>query len=254
MLDEILAATRKQIHDLDLVELRRLAAKADPSRPFRAALARPGLAVIAEVKRRSPSRGDLAPALDPVAQAKAYAAGGAAAVSVLTNEEFFGGSLSDLTAVRQAVPVPVLRKDFIIERAQIWESRAAGADAVLLIVAALSDEALISLLAEADQAGVEALVEVHNETEIGRALTAGARVIGVNNRDLTTFNVDLAVAQRLAPLLRGRGLIIAESGISQPAHAVAMDAAGYDAILVGEALVMADDPARLVASLRGSRE
>ncbi len=250
MLNEILAATRTQIDELDVDELRSRAGEAAPSRSLSGRLAENGLSVIAEVKRRSPSRGDLAPQLDPVAQAGLYAAGGAAAVSVLTNEEFFGGSLADLTAVRRTVDVPVLRKDFVIDSAQIWESRAAGADAVLLIVAALSDEQLEVLVAEATDAGLEALVEVHNETELERALAAGAGLVGVNNRDLTTFTVDLRVAERLAPLLRDRVLMVAESGISEPAQAAAMAAVGYDAILVGEALVLAPDPAELVASLR----
>lgn len=252
MLNEILAATRKQIDQLEVGELRSRAGEAPPSRSLNASLAEPGLAVIAEVKRRSPSRGDLAPQLDPVAQARLYASGGAAAVSVLTNEEFFGGSLADLTAVARAVEVPVLRKDFVIDAAQIWESRVAGADAVLLIVAALSDEQLRALVAESADAGLEALVEVHNETELERALAAGAGLVGVNNRDLTTFSVDLGVAERLAPLLRDRALMVAESGISQPVHAAAMAVAGYDAILVGEALVLAPDPAELVASLKGA--
>ena len=245
-----MAATRKRIQGLDGVELHDRAVKAGPGRPFADALTGPGLAVIAEVKRRSPSRGDLAPALDPVGQVQAYAAGGAAAVSVLTDEEFFGGSLADLVAVRNEVSLPALRKDFILDRRQIWESRAAGADAVLLIVAALSDESLAELLTVAAAGGLEALVEVHDEAEAERALAAGATVVGVNNRDLTTFEVDLAVAERLAPKLVGHAVMVAESGIERPDHAATMAAAGYDAILVGEALVTAEDPAGVVANLR----
>ncbi len=251
MLDEILAATRNRIQGLDSVELHDRAVEAGPGRPFAQALAAPGLAVIAEVKRRSPSRGDLAPALDPVGRVQAYAAGGAAAVSVLTNAEFFGGSLADLEAVRGEVGLPVLRKDFILDSRQIWESRAAGADAVLLIVAALSDESLAELLTVGAEAGLEALVEVHDESEAERALTAGALMVGVNNRDLATFEVDLAVAERLAPMVVGRAVTVAESGIGRADHAVKMAVAGYDAILVGEALVRAEDPAGLVAELRG---
>jgi indole-3-glycerol phosphate synthase len=182
---------------------------------------------------------------------RAYAAGGAAAVSVLTDAEFFGGSLADLEAVRGEVGLPVLRKDFILDSRQIWESRAAGADAVLLIVAALSDESLAELLTVGAEAGLEALVEVHDETEVERALTAGALMVGVNNRDLATFEVNLAVAERLAPMLVGRAVTVAESGIGRAEHAVKMAVAGYDAILVGEALVRAEDPAGLVAELRG---
>ena len=247
-----MAATRKRIDRLDVADLRARAEAARPARPFAAALAGPGLAVIAEVKRRSPSRGELAPELDPVAQAQAYATGGAAAVSVLTDEEFFGGSLADLTAVRTEVVLPVLRKDFVLDPGQIWESRAHGADAVLLIVAALSDPALVALLAEAAEAQLEALVEVHNEVELARALAVGAALVGVNNRDLSSFEVDLTVAQRLGPLLSGKAVMVAESGITGPDQAAAMAAAGYHAVLVGEALVKAEDPAELVASLRGA--
>ena len=247
-----MAATRKRIDRLDVADLRARAEAARPARPFAAALAGPGLAVIAEVKRRSPSRGELAPELDPGAQAQAYATGGAAAVSVLTDEEFFGGSLADLTAVRTEVVLPVLRKDFVLDPGQIWESRAHGADAVLLIVAALSDPALVALLAEAAEAQLEALVEVHNEAELARALAVGAALVGVNNRDLSSFEVDLTVAQRLGPLLSGKAVMVAESGITGPDQAAAMATAGYHAVLVGEALVKAEDPAELVASLRGA--
>lgn len=252
MLDRIVAATRKRIAALDGAALRTLAESTVPARSFAAALAAPGLAVIAEIKRRSPSRGDLAPSLDPSAHSRAYAAGGAAAMSVLTDEEFFGGSLSDLAAVRAAVDLPILRKDFILASSQIWESRAFGADAVLLIVAVLSDDLLKSLLAEAAEAKLEALVEVHNEEEAKRAIAAGAAVVGVNNRDLTTFEVDLGVAERLAPILTGKAVLVAESGIRDSSHAAAMAGAGYHAILVGEALVAADDPAALVASMRSA--
>lgn len=252
MLNEILAATRTRIADLNQSELTAQAREMETPRPFSDALAASGLAVVAEVKRRSPSRGELAPGLDPVAQARAYVEGGAAAISVLTDEEFFGGSIADLEAVRRAVDVPVLRKDFIIDPRQIWESRVAGADAVLLIVAALSDDLLAGLLAEASEAQLGTLVEVHYPAEAERALAAGASVIGVNNRDLATFEVDLEVARRLAPLLAGRAITIAESGISNPADAAAMAAAGYDAVLVGEALVTAAEPSELVASLRGA--
>ena len=252
MLDKILAATKKRIDRLDITELRARSEAAAPTRAFAAALSGPGLAVIAEVKRRSPSRGELAPDLDPVAQAQAYATGGAAAVSVLTDEEFFGGSLADLTAVSAEVGLPVLRKDFVLDPGQIWESRAYGADAVLLIVAAVSDAVLRDLLAEAAEAGLEALVEVHTEAELARALAAGAVLIGVNNRDLSNFEVDLTVAERLGPQLTGKAVTVAESGITGPDQAAAMATAGYDAVLVGEALVRAEDPAELVASLRGA--
>jgi indole-3-glycerol phosphate synthase len=206
------------------------------------ALARPGLQVIAEIKRRSPSAGDLASGLDPERQAKLYEQGGAAAISVLTEPEYFGGSLDDLRAVRSAVEVPILRKDFIIDARQVAESRAVGADALLLIVAALDAGMLEALLAECDQVGIEALVEAHDETEAKIAADAGAQIIGVNNRDLRTFTTDLAVAERVAPSLPEGCVLVAESGVSTAAGAGRMATAGYDAILVGEALVTAADP------------
>ncbi len=208
------------------------------------------MAVIAEIKRASPSRGVLDGSLDPPVRAAVYEAGGAVAVSVLTEPEFFQGSLADLRAVRAAVEVPVLRKDFIVEPAQIWEARAAGADAVLLIVAGLDDASLGSLVAESQRAGMDALVEVHTAEEAERALSAGASVLGVNNRDLETFEVDLSVAERLAPRLTGRATLVAESGIWSPDDAARMAAAGYDAILVGESLVRAGEPAGLISALR----
>ncbi len=210
---------------------------------------RPGLSVIAEVKRRSPSKGDLALGLDPATQAELYSAGGAAAVSVLTEPGFFGGSNDDLVAVREACPLPVLRKDFTVSAAQVWEARAIGADAVLLIVAALTDDELLRFLGEAADAGLAALVEVHTGAEAERALAAGATLIGVNNRDLATFTVDLGTAERVAPLLDGV-VRVAESGIGDPQDAARMARAGYDAVLVGESLVRSEDPAGLIGRLR----
>lgn len=210
---------------------------------------RPGLSVIAEVKRRSPSKGDLALGLDPATQAELYSAGGAAAVSVLTEPGFFGGSNDDLVAVREACPLPVLRKDFTVSAAQVWEARAIGADAVLLIVAALTDDELLRFLGEAADAGLAALVEVHTGAEAERALAAGATLIGVNNRDLATFTVDLGTAERVAPLLDGV-VRVAESGIGDPQDAARMARAGYDAVLVGESLVRSEDPAGFIGRLR----
>ena len=251
MLQDILRSTRERIRRLDLPSLQGRARQQTPARSLAAALGSPGLAVIAEVKRRSPSRGSLADDLDPGEQAAAYARGGAAAISVLTEPEFFAGSLADLAAVRAAVTIPVLRKDFIVDAAQIWESRAAGADAVLLIVAALTDAELNAFLAVAADAGLEALVEVHDAAEAQRAVAAGARIVGVNNRDLATFTVDLATAETLAELISGVPVRVAESGIFGPADARRMAEAGYQAVLVGEALVRASDPAALVGALRG---
>jgi len=251
VLGDILVESRRRAEALPpLPELRARAADAAPARDFPAALASPGLGVVAEVKRRSPSKGDLAPGLDPVAQVGRYAAGGAVAVSVLTEPTAFGGSLADLAAVRAACDLPVLRKDFTVSASQVWEARAAGADAVLLIAAVLDDTELRGFLEAATEAGLAALVEVHTEREAERALRAGAAVVGVNNRDLATFRVDLATAEHLAPLLAGR-VRVAESGIAGPDDAARMAAAGYDAVLVGESLVRSSDPAGLVRRLAG---
>lgn len=222
-------------------------------RSLRRALRGRGLAVIAEVKRRSPSAGSLADDLDAADQARRYVEGGAAAVSVLTEPEFFAGSLDDLRAVRRAVTVPILRKDFLLHPAQVAEAAAAGADAVLLIAAIVDDDVLGALIAEARRLGLDALVEVHDEAEVARALGAGADLVGVNNRDLTTFEVDLGVAERLANLLPDDVVRVAESGVSDVRGARRMAAAGYDAILVGEAAVRAEDPAAFVAALGGAR-
>ena len=201
-LDQILAVHRARAEEDDrpvrgLVE----AARRTPEpRPFRQALAQDGLAVVAELKRRSPSRGDLAIDLDPAAVAAAYVAGGAACLSVLTDTRFFGGSPADLAAARRAVDLPVLRKDFTLSEADVCDSRLMGADAVLLIVAALVDAELVRLRGLAGELGLAALVEVHDEAELERALDAGADLVGVNQRDLTTFDVDHQRAERLAPL------------------------------------------------------
>ncbi len=228
------------------------AGRADPPRDFAAALARPGLSIVAEIKRRSPSAGDIDSALDPVDQAERYVAGGADAISVLTEPHFFGGSLDDLRAVRSAVDVPVLRKDFTRNEAQLWEARAAGADAILLIVAALTGDQLSRLAAAAADIGLAAIVEAHTLAEVRRAVDAGAAIIGVNNRDLHTFRTDLSVAEDAAGQLGSGAITIAESGVSDVDGAARMVRAGYDAILVGEALVRASDPAELVARLKGA--
>ncbi len=211
------------------------------------------MGIIAEIKRMSPSAGDINIGLDPVNQALAYQAGGADAISVLTEPQFFGGSLTDLVIVRDAVSVPVLRKDFTRNEAQVWEARSAGADAVLLIVATLTDDVLERLLELSRDIGIDAITEVHTSSEIVRALDAGASIVGVNNRDLSTFVTDLSVAEGLAHLLPKDVVSIGESGVSSVEGAARMHACGYDAILVGEALVRSGDPAGLVASLKGAR-
>jgi indole-3-glycerol phosphate synthase len=226
---------------------------ADAVRPaprgFRAALAAPGLSVIAEIKRRSPSKGDLAPDLDPAMTAKAYVEGGAAALSVLTDREFFGGSPDDLQAASAAVEIPILRKDFTVGILDVCDARVMGADAILLIVAALSDAELRTLRAVALDLGLDALVEVHDRGELDRALHAGCDLIGVNQRDLKTFDVDRTLAAQLAEAMPAGVVKVAESGIRGPDDATALRAAGYDAILVGETVVTADDPTAAVKAL-----
>jgi len=234
-----------------LEDLQAAAAELPPARGFRAAVRRgpDGPRVIAEVKRRSPSKGDIRIDLDPAALAAAYAAGGAAAVSVLTEPRHFAGSPEDLWAVRAAVDLPVLRKDFVTTPYQVWESRAWGADAVLLIVAALDPAGLRALLDEAAAAGLDALVEVHTTAEAAAAATAGATLVGVNARDLTTLEVDPGRFAAVRDALPGGAVLVAESGIRDRAGVEAADAAGADAVLVGESLVTADDPVGAVRAL-----
>ncbi len=234
-------------------DLRHLAGDAPPPRDFRGAL-RPThgrVALIAEVKRRSPGAGAIRPDLDPVEQARAYEAGGAAALSILTDRDYFQGSLDDLGAVRGTVGIPALRKDFLIDSAQIQEARAAGADAILLIVGILDDIRLRELREEAESLGMAALVEVHDETELERALSSGAGIVGINNRDLRTFRTDLAVTRRLAPLVPSGVILVSESGMSGPEQVAEVGAMGADAVLVGEALVRAPDPSALARELAG---
>lgn len=209
-----------------------------------------GLAVIAEVKRRSPSKGDLSVGLDPAALAARYGAGGATCLSVLTDQEAFGGSAQDLAAARGAVDLPVLRKDFTVSEGDVFDARAMGADAVLLIVAALDDGELRAFHELAGEIGIDALVEVHDEPELERALEAGATLVGVNQRDLATFEVDTARAVRMAPVIPAGVVRVAESGVGGPGDAAALAAAGYHAVLVGESLVTAPDAAAAVAALR----
>jgi indole-3-glycerol phosphate synthase len=225
----------------------------------------PGVALIAEVKRASPSKGVLRPDLDPVELAVTYAAGGASAISVLTDERFFQGRLEHLTHIRAQVashpaddhqpqPLPLLRKDFIVHAYQVYEARAAGADALLLIAAVLSDAELEGLLSLTHALGMAALVEVHNEQELRRVLRLAPRLIGVNNRDLTDFSVDLNVCLRLRPLIPPGVCMVAESGIHTRADVARLAAAGVDAMLVGEALVTASDIGAKIRELLDGRE
>jgi indole-3-glycerol phosphate synthase len=239
-----------------LAELARLAtaetASAGSLRPFAASLRRgDGPAIIAEVKRRSPSKGDLAPDLDPAALASDYERGGASCLSVLTDAPHFSGSPSDLVAARGACSIPVLRKDFTVGEADVYDARLMGADAVLLIVAVLGDDELGRLVAIAGSLQMAAVVEAHDRAEVERALAGGAGVIGVNQRDLRTFEVDTARAEHVAAEIPDDVVKIAESGITTRGDVVRLGDAGYDAVLVGEALVRSGDPARAVRELRG---
>jgi indole-3-glycerol phosphate synthase len=240
-------AAREAVFPLD--RMRELAAAASPAKDGLAALRAPGVGVIAEVKRRSPSRGALAMISDPSELAAQYESGGARMISVLTEQRRFGGSLEDLDDVRARVQVPVLRKDFVVGSYQVHEARAHGADAVLLIVAALDQNALIGLRERIESLGMTALVEVHTEDEASRALDAGARVIGVNARDLKTLDVDRSTFERIAPGLPTDVLKIAESGVRGPLDLIEYAAAGADAVLVGENLVTTPDPRQAVADL-----
>jgi indole-3-glycerol phosphate synthase len=228
--------------ELSFETVKERAAKVAPAQDVMAILRGPGVGVIAEVKRRSPSKGDLANIPEPAELAAAYEAGGARVISVLTEQRRFGGSLADFDAVRAAVKVPLLRKDFIVSPYQVHEARMHGADLVLLIVAALEQNALVSLLDRVESLGMTALVEVHTAEEADRALEAGASVIGVNARNLHTLDVDRDVFGRIAPGLPFETIKVAESGVRGPGDLMAYAGAGADAVLVGEGLVTSDDP------------
>lgn len=235
-----------------LGELLAAAAQAPPARDFAAALRGPDVRVIAEIKRASPSEGAIrSGAFDPAEIARTYEANGAAALSVLTDERFFGGHLDHLRAARGAVGLPVLRKDFVVDERQVIEARAAGADAVLLIVAALPPVRLRALQALARDLGMAALVEAHDAAEVETALGADATVIGVNNRDLRTFVTDLANTERLAPMIPAERVLVAESGVHERADVERLAAAGADAVLVGTALMQAEDPGAALRELVG---
>jgi len=253
-LDEILAVHRAAAadDDRDLGVLLECAEAQPVPRSFRGALlGSEGLAVIAEIKRRSPSRGDLDPDLDPGAVARQYESGGASCLSVLSDGPFFGGSADDVRAARAACDLPVLRKDFTVAEADVADARLMGADAVLLIVAALSDQELGRLLALARRLDLDVLVETHDEAEVGRALAAGADLIGVNQRDLATFAVDHDRALRVRPAIPPEVVAVAESGIRDGVDARRLADAGYRAVLVGETLMRAGDRTATLAALRG---
>jgi indole-3-glycerol phosphate synthase len=254
VLDDILAGVREDLaerqarvslDDLKLEAQRKPDAK-DPMPVFRG----DGIAIIAEVKRSSPSKGALADIADPAALAASYEQGGAAVISVLTEERRFGGSLADLDAVRAAVGLPVLRKDFTVDEYQIWEARAHGADVVLLIVAALSDDDLRSFLALTHELGMNAIVETHTADEVRRAVAAEARIIGVNVRNLKTLDIDRGVFAELAHLIPSGTVVIAESGVRDAADVADYAASGAHAVLVGEALVRHQDPSATIDAFR----
>lgn len=246
VLEEIVAGVRADLAErekaLPFDELKVLAAKAPAPRDAASALRESSIGVIAEVKRRSPSKGELAAIADPASLAKDYEEAGARVISVLTEGRRFGGSLDDFDAVRAVVDVPLLRKDFVVSPYQVHEARAHGADMVLLIVAALEQNALVSLLDRVESLGMSALVEVHNAEEADRALEAGAQVIGINARNLHTLEVDRDVFGRLAPGLPFDVTKIAESGVRGPGDLMAYAGHGADAVLVGEGLVASGDP------------
>ena len=254
ILDQIIEHKRteelpRRMRDLPLHAVQRQAAAAPPPRDFVAALrCAPGVALIGEVKRASPSQGLLRADFDPLNLAMTYAANGAAAISVLTDEKFFQGSLDYLAQIRR-IPLPLLRKDFIVHPYQVYEARAAGADALLLIAAVLSGGGLAELLALTRRLGMAALVEVHDADELARVLPLKPRLVGVNNRDLRTFRVDLNTCLALRPLLPADICFVAESGIHTRADVIRLAAAGVDAMLVGEALVVAPDAAAKVREL-----
>ena len=233
-------------------ELEKAAGEAPPVRDFRSAVVRPGrVSLIAECKRRSPGAGPIRLDLDPAELTSGYEGAGASALSVLTDEPFFGGSVGDLGAVRRATTIPILRKDFTLDPLHVLEARAAGADAVLLIVRILDDPTLALLHADAHGLGLGVLVEVHDAAELDRALEVGADLIGINNRDLATFTTDLATTERLLQRLPADVAVVSESGIRTRADVERLGAAGVDAILVGESLLRADHPAEAARSLAG---
>ena len=253
VLDEIITGVLADLAirqtKVPLDQLTNLVSLAPPARDIRVALSGPGTAVIAEVKRSSPSKGRLAEIPDPVVLAAEYAAGGAALISVLTEGRRFGGSLEDLDAVRARIATPVLRKDFLVTSYQVLESRAHGADVILLIVAALDQATLVELLQLAESLGMQALVEAHTAEEVDRATEAGAKIIGINARNLKTLEVDRGVFPQLAARIPAGIIKVAESGIRGPLDVSEYAKAGADAVLVGEALVTGEDPRQLLAEL-----
>ena len=245
MLDRIIAQKREEVEQrkkaLSLAYLQACIAQQKPPLDFALALKGNHIRLIAEIKQASPSRGILHPNLNPTELAQTYAEGGAAAISVLTEANYFQGSIDHLSAIREAVKLPLLRKDFILDPYQVYESRAHGADALLLLVAILSQEQLKDYLALSHSLGLKCLVEVHNENEVERAVLSEAEIIGINNRDLNTFTVDINITRRLRPLIPQQRIVVAESGIRNQSDVEKLMEWGVNAMLVGEALVTAND-------------
>jgi indole-3-glycerol phosphate synthase len=259
MMDQLIAGAREGVdarrREVSQADLESRLAERKEDRPFNEALVRPGLSLIAEFKRRSPSAGALAAdSIDIAAQVGAYERGGAAALSVLTDEPHFGGSLADLRAARAACELPIIRKDFVVDPYQLYEAAVNGADAVLLIVAALSDKTLRALHQEARSIDLDCLVEVHDAEELERALEAGADVIGINNRNLDDMSVDLGNTFELMPDVPAGKTVVAESGISGREELAELDRVGVDAVLIGGALMSAPDPEAKVRELTGFDE
>lgn len=253
-LDEIIKAKHAELHTAKQMThesaLRHFASlRNTPCRGFEASLRQEGIRVVTEIKRASPSKGDIRPGIDPAETAKAYEAGGAAALSILTEHAFFKGSVSDLVEARKAVGIPVLRKDFIIDSYQVHESYMIGADAILLIVRILDDHQLISLYALARSYGLDVLTEVYDEADLNRALAIGATCIGINNRDLSTFETDPAKAVELAAKIPASAIAVALSGIAGKQDIEALSTRGLSRFLVGEALMRHDDPAALLREM-----
>src|SRR5690349_15592610 len=258
MIEELVRAARTGVErrraELPISDLESRLAGRPEQRPFQEALTRPGLSVIAEFKRRSPSAGDIAPGADVAAHVAAYERGGAAALSVLTDAPHFGGSLDDLRAARGAATLPIIRKDFIVDPYQLYEAAVYGADAVLLIVRALSDRELAALYEEARALDLDCLIEVHDGDELERALEVDAEVIGINNRDLDEQRVDIQTTFELMPDVPAGKTVVAESGISGREELMELDRVGVDAVLIGGALMTAPDPELKTRELTGADE
>jgi indole-3-glycerol phosphate synthase len=258
MLEQLVAAAREDVErrsrEVPISSLERQLGGRGRERPFSEALVRPGISVVAEFKRRSPSAGVIRDRADVAEVVAAYERGGAAALSVLTEERHFGGSLGDLRAARQASSLPILRKDFTVDRYQLYEAAASGADAVLLVVAGLDDAELGKLLAEATSLDLDSLVEVHDKADLDRALQIDADVIGINNRDLSDFSVDVETTRELITDVPAGKTVISESGIGGREQVDALEEIGVDGVLVGENLMRAEDPEQAVRDLTGAEE